>query len=101
MAETHGLLIYERLLSFAEYRKENGNKLQQAIYSDLVSYLSGKSPGNDREALLSVMRITYELTEMYVAGERELETAGWRIDFIAELKEIYAIIALTKPREFE
>lgn len=101
MAETHGLLIYERLLSFAEYRKENGNKLQQAMYSDIVSYLSGKSPGNDREALLSVMRITYELTEMYVAGESELETAGWCNEYIDELKEIYAIIALTKPREFE
>lgn len=101
MAETHGLLIYERLLSFAEYRKERGNEMQQAIYSDLVDYLSGISPDNDREALLSVMRITYELTEMYVAGERELETAGWCNEYIDELKEIYAIIALTKPREFE
>lgn len=101
MAETHGLLIYERLLSFAEYRKERGNEMQQAVYSDLVDYLSGKSPGNDREALRSVMWITYELTEMYVAGERELETAGWHNEYIAELKEIYAIIALTKPREFE
>lgn len=101
MAETHGLLIYERLLSFAEYRKESGNKMQQAMYSDLAEYLSGKSPGSDREALRSVMRITYELTEMYAAGERELETAGWRNEYIAELKEIYAIIALTKPKEFE
>lgn len=101
MAETHGLLIYERLLSFAEYRKENGNKMQKAMYSDLVEYLSGKSPGSDREALRSVMRIAYELTEMYVAGERELETAGWRNEYIAEIKEIYAIIALTKPKEFK
>ena len=101
MAETHGLLIYERLLSFAEYRKERGNEMQQAIYSDLVDYLSGISPDNDREALLYVMRITYELTEMYVAGERELETAGWHNEYIAELKEIYAIIALTKPKEFD
>ena len=101
MAETHGLLIYERLLSFAEYRKERGNEMQQAIYSDLVDYLSGISPDNDREALLSVMRITYELTEMYVAGERELETAGCHNEYIAELKEIYAIIALTKPKEFD
>ena len=59
MAETHGLLIYERLLSFAEYRKENGNEMQQAVYSDLVEYLSGISPDNDRAALRSVMRITY------------------------------------------
>ena len=101
MAESHGLLIYERLLSFAEYRKESGNELQKAVYYDLVEYLRGKSPGSDREALRSVMRITYELTEMYVAGERELETAGWRNEYIDELKEIYAIIALTKPREFE
>src|SRR5699024_6987656 len=101
MAETHGLLIYERLLSFAEYRTENCNEMQQAVYSDLVDYLSGISPDNDRAALRSVMRIAYELTEMYVAGERELETAGSRIDFIAELKEIYAIIALTKPRDTE
>ena len=101
MAETHGLLIYERLLSFAEYRKERGNEMQQAIYSDLVDYLSGISPDNDREALLYVMRITYELTEMYVAGERELETAGWHNEYISELKEIYAIIALTKPKEFD
>lgn len=100
MAETHGLLIYERLLSFAEYRKENGNELQKAVYSDLVDYLSGISPDNDRAALRSVMWITYELTEMYVAGERELETAGWCNEYIDELKEIYAIIALTKPREF-
>ena len=101
MAETHGLLIYERLLSFAEYRKENGNELQQAMYSDLADYLSGISPENDRAALRSVMRITYELTEMYVAGERELETSGWRNEYTAELKEIYAIIALTKPRDIE
>ena len=101
MAETHGLLIYERLMSFAEYRKENGNELQQAVYSDIVTYLSGISPENDREALRSVMRIAYELTEMYVAGERELETAGWHNEYIAELKEIYAIIALTKPKEFD
>ena len=101
MAETHGLLIYERLMSFAEYRKENGNEMQQAVYSDLVDYLSGISPDNDREALQSVMRITYELTELYVAGEREIEKAGWRNEYIDELKEIYAIIALTKPREFE
>ena len=100
MAETHGLLIYERLLSFAEYRKEKGNEMQQAMYSDLVNYLSGISPDNDRAALRSVMRITYELTELYVAGEREIETAGWCHEYIAELKEIYAIIALTKPREF-
>ena len=100
MAETHGLLIYERLLSFAEYRKENGNKMQQAVYSDLVDYLSGISPDNDRAALRSVMLIIYELTELYVAGEREIETAGWCHEYIAELKEIYAIIALTKPREF-
>lgn len=101
MAETHGLLIYERLLSFAEYRKENGNELQRAMYSDLADYLSGISPENDRAALRSVMRMTYELTEMYVAGERELETAGWRNEYTAELKEIYAIIALTKPRDTE
>ena len=101
MAETHGVLIYERLLSFAEYRKENGNELQQAIYTDVLKYLSGTVPDNDREALLSVMRITYELTEMYVAGERELETAGWHNEYISELKEIYAIIALTKPKEFD
>lgn len=101
MAETHGLLIYEQLLSFAEYRKENGNEMQQALYSDLVTYLSGKSPGNDREAIRSVMRITYELTEMYVSGESKLETAGWRNEYIAELKEVYAIIALAKPKEFE
>ena len=100
MAETHGLLIYERLLSFAEYRKEKGNEMQQAIYSDLVKYLSGISPDNDRSALRSVMRITYELTEMYVAEERDLEKAGCRSEYIDELKEIYAIIALTKPREF-
>ena len=100
MAETHGLLIYERLLSFAEYRKESGNKMQQAVYSDLVDYLSGISPDSDREALRYVMRITYELTELYVAGEREIETAGWCNEYIAELKEIYAIIALTKPKEF-
>ena len=101
MAETHGLLIYERLLSFAEYRKERGNEMQQAMYSDLVDYLSGISPDSDRTALRSVMRITYELTELYVAGEREIETAGWRNEYIDELKEIYAIIALTKPKEFE
>ena len=47
------------------------------------------------------MRIAYKLTEMYVAGEREIETAGWRNEYIAELKEIYAIIALTKPRDTE
>ena len=100
MAETHGLLIYERLLSFAEYRKERGNEMQQAMYSDLVEYLSGISPDNDQSALRSVMRITYELTELYVAGEREIETAGWCNEYIDELKEIYAIIALTKPKEF-
>ena len=100
MAETHGLLIYERLLSFAEYRKENGNELQKAVYYDLVEYLSGISPENDLSAIRSAIRITYELTEMYVAGERELETAGWRNEYIDELKEIYAIIALTKPKEF-
>ena len=100
MAESHGLLIYERLLSFAEYRKEKGNEMQQAMYSDLVDYLSGISPDSDRVALRYVMRITYELTEMYVAGEREIETAGWCNEYIAELKEIYAIIALTKPKEF-
>ena len=101
MAETHGLLIYERLLSFAEYRKENGNEMQQAVYYDLVDYLSGISPDNDQSALRSVMRITYELTEIYVAGERELEMAGWCNEYIDELKEIYAIIALTKAKEFE
>ena len=51
MAATHGLLIYERLLSFAEYRKENGTEMQQAIYDDVVEYLSGISPGSDRMAL--------------------------------------------------
>ena len=96
MVETHGLLIYERLLSFAEYRKEHGNEMQQAVYYDLVDYLSGISPDSDRVALRYVMRITYELTEMYVAGEREIETAGWCHEYIAELKEIYAIIAFQK-----
>ena len=98
MAETHGLLIYERLLSFAEYRKENGIELQQAIYTDVLKYLSGISPESDRMALHAVMKISYELTEMYVAGERELDAKGWREDFANELKEIYAIIALTKPK---
>lgn len=101
MAETHGILIYERLLSFAEYRKENGSELQQAIYTDVLKYLSGTVPDNDRLALHSVARISHELTEMYVAAEHHLEAQGCREDFANELKEIYAIIALTKPKEFK
>ena len=101
MAETHGLLIYERILSFADYRKENGSEMQQAIYDDVVEYLSGISPESDRKALHAVMKISYELTEIYAAGERDLQFKGWREDFANELKEIYAIIALTKPRDTE
>lgn len=101
MAETHGILIYERLLSFAEYRKENGTEMQEAVYTDLVKYLSENSPDNDRKALHSVMKISNELTEIYAVGERELDAKGWREDFAAELKEIFAIIAMTKPRDAE
>ena len=98
MAETHGLLIYERLLSFAEYRKESGNETQQHIYNAVVTYLVDNRPDTEDFAVEVAIGLAAELSSWIRDGEISEE---YFERFIAELKEIYAIIALTKPKEFK
>lgn len=88
--KTEGLRLYEHLKTFSEYRSQNESELQQALYSDMLTNLSGEPPKTDAEATSVIYLLVSSLLEL-VAKVSEVEDFYEEIH--AEIREILAIVA--------
>lgn len=87
---TNGLRLYEHLLTFSEYREQNDNPLQQAVYSDMVRNLSEANPKSDAEAVVVVYRLLSSLLDVAASVPEDFE---YYSQLHEEIQEILAIVA--------
>ena len=81
---------YSHLVTFAEYRKENDDLLQQAIYSDLLRALKEIEPEGETQARMVVYSV---LSSLLKEGMDLVKDERFGDAFHAEVREILAIVA--------
>lgn len=87
---TSAIKTYSHLVTFAEYRKENDDPLQQAIYSDLLRALSEIEPEDETQARMVVYSV---LSSLLKEGMDLVKDYRFGDGFHAEVREILAIVA--------
>lgn len=87
---TSAIKTYSHLVTFAEYRKENDNPLQQALYSDLFRILTEIEPEGEAHARLVVYSA---LSSLLKEGMGFVKYERYGDAFHSEVLEILAIVA--------
>lgn len=86
----NAIKTYSHLVTFAEYRKENDDPLQQAIYSDLFRILTEIEPEGETQARMVVYST---LSSFLKEGMDFVKDDRFGEAFHAEVREILAIVA--------
>ena len=81
---------YSHLVTFAEYRMENDDPLQQALYSDLFRNLTEIEPEGETQARMVVYSV---LSSLLKEGMDLVKDERYGDAFHAEVREILAIVA--------
>lgn len=87
---TGAIKTYSHLVTFAEYRKENDDPLQQAVYSDLLRALIEIEPEGETQARMVVYSV---LSSLLKEGMDLVKDERYGDAFHAEVREILAIVA--------
>ena len=87
---TSAIKTYSHLVTFAEYRKENDDPLQRAIYSDLFRILTEIEPEGETQARMVVYST---LSSLLKEGMDLVTDERFGDAFHAEVREILAIVA--------
>lgn len=86
----NAIKTYSHLVTFAEYRKENDDPLQKAIYSDLFRILTEIEPEGETQARMVVYSV---LSSFLKEGMDFAKDERFGDAFHAEVREILAIVA--------